>query len=238
MTSDRIAVISGASSGIGRAVALALARTGVKLCVIGRDPDRLAQTVAAAQSFAPATSFLLDLTREEQLQPILEFLKNEGHVDILFHGAGVIEQESLAHAGVEHFDRQYAINVRVPYLLTQRLLPLLVKARGQVVFVNSSAGLAVNRPEITQYAATKHALRALADGLRAEMNPLGVRVLSVYLGRTATAMQEALFKQEARPYHAERLLQPEDVATMVLAALALPPSAEVTDISIRPMLKA
>ena len=179
------------------------------------------------------------MTNDEQLQPLVEFLeKDAGHVDILFHGAGIIQQELLEHARVEYLDQQYAINVRAPYLLTQRLLPLLVKARGQIVFVNSSAGLAVNRPEIAQYAATKHALKAIADSIRAEVNPKGVRVLSVYLGRTATAMQETLFKQEAKPYHAEKLLQPEDVATMVLAALALPPTAEVTDISIRAMIKA
>ena len=207
--------------------------------MIGRNPDRLAQTVAAAQSFAPATGFPLDLTNDDQLQPLVAFLeKDAGRVDILFHGAGIIQQELLEHARIEHLDEQYAINVRAPYLLTQRLLPLLVRARGQIVFVNSSAGLTANRAEIAQYAATKHALKAIADSLRAEVNPKGVRVLSVYLGRTATAMQETLFKQEAKPYHAEKLLQPEDVAAMVLAALALPPTAEVTDISIRPMTKA
>ena len=156
---------------------------------------------------------------------------------MLVHSAGIIQQGTLEHTRIEHLDEQYAINVRAPYLLTQRLLPLLVKARGQIVFINSSAGLSANRPEIGQYAATKHALRAIADSVRAEVNPLGVRVLSVYLGRTATAMQEALFKQEARTYDPQKLLQPEDVANLVLAALALSPTAEVTDISIRPMAK-
>jgi NADP-dependent 3-hydroxy acid dehydrogenase YdfG len=236
---DRIAVVTGASSGIGRAVALALARAGVKVCLIGRNPERLAETVAAAQSFAPATAFPLDLTNDQQLQALVAILeKDAGHVDVLFHGAGIIHQETFEHAQVEHFDQQYATNLRAPYLLTQRLLPLLVKARGQIVFVNSSAGLAADRPEIAQYAATKHALKAIADSLRAEVNPKGVRVLSVYLGRTATAMQETIFKQEGKPYRAAMLLQPDDVATMVLAALALPPTAEVTDISIRPMTKA
>jgi NADP-dependent 3-hydroxy acid dehydrogenase YdfG len=238
LVADRIAVVTGASSGIGRAVAIALARAAFRVCLVGRNPDRLAQTVALAQSFAPARGFQLDLTSDDQLQGVVDVLeKDAGHVDILFHGAGIIQQELLEHAHIEHFDRQYAVNVRAPYLLTQRLLPLLVKARGQIVFVNSSAGLAVNRPEVAQYAATKHAMKAIADSLRVEVNPKGVRVLSVYLGRTATPMQEALFAQEAKPYHAEELLQPEDVATMVLAALELPRTAEVTDISIRPMTK-
>jgi short-subunit dehydrogenase len=90
---------------------------------------------------------------------------------------------------------------------------------------------------VGQYAATKHALKAIADCLREEVNPKGVRVLTVYLGRTATAMQEAVHRQEGRVYRPETLLQPEDVATMVVQALMLPYTAEVTDISIRPMVK-
>jgi len=134
-------------------------------------------------------------------------------------------------------DLQYSTNVRAPYLLTQRLLPLLITSRGQIVFINSSVGLAANRPNIGQYAATKHALKALAESLREEVNPKGVRVLSAYLGRTATPMQEALFRAEGNTYHPETLLQPEDVASMIVHALMLPSTAEVTDINIRPMRK-
>jgi NADP-dependent 3-hydroxy acid dehydrogenase YdfG len=235
---ERLAVVTGASSGIGRAIALALARQGVRLCVVGRNSERLGQTVAAAQSFVPVTSFQLDLTDETSMQHLVEHLKeNARKLDILVHSAGMIQQGLFERASIEHLDQQYATNVRAPYLLTQRLLPLLVRARGQIAFINSSVGLSVSRPDIGQYAATKHALKAIADSLRAEVNPQGVRVLSVYLGRTATAMQEALFKQEAKAYRPAKLLQPEDVATMVLAALALPPTAEVTEISIRPMMK-
>ena len=90
---------------------------------------------------------------------------------------------------------------------------------------------------MAQYAATKHALRALADALREEVNERGVRVLSVFLGRTASRMQQAVHQHEKRPYNPGRLLQPSDVASMVLAALRLPRTAEVTDLHIRPMLK-
>ena len=144
----------------------------------------------------------------------------------------------MERARIEDFDVQYATNVRVPYVLTQRLLPLLTTARGQIVFINSSVGLVARRPEVGQYSATKHALKAIADSLREEVNPKGIRVLTVYLGRTATPMQEALYRQEGRVFHPEALLQPEDVASVVVHTLNLPPSAEVTDISIRPIIKA
>ena len=158
-------------------------------------------------------------------------------LDELVHGAGIIHRGSIEHASASSLDEQYSINVRAPYMLTQRLLPLLTTAQGQIVFVNSSAGLAASGPEIGQYAATKHALAAIADSIRGEVNSQGVRVLSLYLGRTATAMQEGLYRQDGAQYRPDELLQPEDVATMVIAALDLPRTAEVTDISIRPMRK-
>jgi len=230
-----VAVVTGASSGIGRAIAIALSREQAHLCAVGRNPVALAETVATARQFSEARAFQIDLTVEESLQPLIQFLDELGHVEILIHGAGVIHQGRAEQADVTDFDRQYAANVRAPYVLTQRLLPLLTAAPGQIVFINSSAGLTAKRPEVGQYAATKHALRAIADSLREEVNPKGIRVLSVYLGRTATPMQEALFHQEGKTYHPAVLLQPEDVASIVVGALILPYTAEVTDISIRPM---
>ena len=81
-------------------------------------------------------------------------------------------------------------------------------------------------------------MKAIADSLREEVSPKGIRVLSLYLGRTATPMQEALYRQEGKAYTPEVLMQPEDVALVVVQALLLPASAELTDISIRPMMKA
>jgi len=231
--------VTGASSGVGRAIALALSRQGVQLCLIGRSPTTLSETVAACRQFSRVTSFEIDLTVAENLKPLFLHLEREaGRLDILVHSAGAIHQAPMESARVEDFDVQYATNVRAPYVLTQRLLPLLTTARGQIVFINSSVGLVARRPEVGQYSATKHALKAIADSLREEVNPKGIRVLTVYLGRTATPMQEALYRQEGRVFHPEALLQPEDVASVIVQTLDLPSTAEVTDISIRPMLKA
>jgi NADP-dependent 3-hydroxy acid dehydrogenase YdfG len=113
----------------------------------------------------------------------------------------------------------------------------MLKARqGQVVFINSSSALTA-KPTTAQYDSTKHALKAIADSLRGEVNKHGVRVLSVYLGRTASDMQARVHQMEGKPYRPELLLQPEDVASVVINALSLPRTAEVTDISMRPMIK-
>jgi NAD(P)-dependent dehydrogenase (short-subunit alcohol dehydrogenase family) len=234
----RVALVTGASSGIGRAIVLALCRHGARVCVVGRDGATLAETAAAARRFSKVDEFQIDLTVQETIQPLIRHLEDEtGRLDILVHSAGVIHQDSMESARIEDLDVQYATNVRAPYLLTQQLLPILTRSKGQIVFVNSSAGVTAKRPEIGQYAATKHAMKAIADSLREEVNPKGIRVLSVFLGRTATPMQADLYRRQGTPYRPETLLQPEDVASVVLNSLLLPPTAEVTDIHIRPMQK-
>jgi len=233
-----MAVVTGASSGIGRSIALALSHQGMQLCLIGRDPIRLAETVASAQQFSKVIDFQIDLAVDADLRPLLQHLEREaGGLDVLIHSAGEVHPGELERARIEDLDHQYAINVRAPYFVTKVLLPFLMKARGQIVFINSSVVLTTNRPGIGQYSATKSALKAIADSLRVEVNPKGIRVLTLYLGRTATPMQEALFRQEGRVYQPQLLLQPEDVASMVIHTLMLPSTAEVTDITMRPMQK-
>ena len=114
-----VAVVTGASSGIGRAIAVALSRQGVQVCVVGRNPGTLAETVAAARQFSQVTSFHIDLTVPENLRPLLQYLEEEaGRLDILIHSAGVMHQDLMEHARLEDFDLQYATNVRAPYLVT------------------------------------------------------------------------------------------------------------------------
>jgi NADP-dependent 3-hydroxy acid dehydrogenase YdfG len=113
---------------------------------------------------------------------------------------------------------------------------MLKESRGQVVFVNSTAGLAAGADN-GLYAATKSALRSLSGSIRDHVNAFGIRVLSVYPGRMATPMQEAVHRFEGHHYAPETLLQPSDVADAIVAALDLPRTAEVTDIMLRPMKK-
>jgi NADP-dependent 3-hydroxy acid dehydrogenase YdfG len=235
---DQIAVITGASSGIGKAISIALASKGVKLCLLGRNLETLESVAEVAREFnGLVRCYRVDLTVDQYLSEFVEHIREDfEYVDVLVHGAGVISLGRLDSAPVKDFDWQYLTNLRVPYLLTQALLPLLRQGQSQIVFINSSAGLKATG-NVGQYAATKHALKAIADSFRQEINPEGLRVLSLYLGRTATPMQEAVFKSEGRSYQPDLLMQPEDVATMVISALSLPRSAEVTEISMRPLIK-
>ncbi len=235
---DRVAVVTGASSGVGRAIALALAERGATVCLIGRDAERLACVADLARAHAAGVlSFRLDLTDDGDVHNLAARLRTAfDHLDVLVHSAGSYARGRLEHASVSELDEQYRTNVRAPYLVTQALMPLLRVAGGDLVFVNSTAGL-VAPAEVGQYAATKHALRALADSLRQEVNAAGIRVLNVFLGRTATPRQASIYQSEGRTYTPELLVQPEDVASLVLSILALPRTAEVTDITIRPAVK-
>ena len=228
---DRVAVVTGASSGIGRAIALGLSRLGGTVGLVGRRPPPLEEIAGQVERLgARAVQLQADLVATGGAERLAERIAQElAATDLLVHCAGVFP---LVPAESEQAHQ----HVRAAEILTRRLLSLLRTGPGQIVFVNSSAGLPGARAT-GAYAESKQALRTLADRLRNEVNPDGIRVLSVYPGRTATPMQAAIHRQEGRPYLPERLLQPEDVAAVVLHALAMPQGAEVTDISIRPTQK-
>ena len=235
---NKIAVVTGASSGIGKSIALELAKRGVRLCLLGRNPQRLKVISEAAKKDSSLVKcYGVDLAKDSDIKELQQKLNSDfEQINILIHSAGLISLGRLEFSSVTDFDRQYQTNVRAPFLLTQTLLPMLKSGKGQVVFINSSAGLraGVNNG---QYAATKSALKSIADSFRNELNAEGIRVLSVYPGRTATPMQEIVTKMEGKEYHPEILLQSEDIAVTVINAIRMPRSAEITDIHIRPFIK-
>jgi len=231
------ALITGAGSGIGRAIALGLGGQVEVLCLVGRTLEKLEAVAAEARpSAANVRCFQADLASDANVRDLIGRLRDLKHVDVLIHSAGAIKLGGFESAAIDDLDWQYRVNVRAPYILTQALLPRLKARRGQVVFVNSSAGVSAGK-NVGQYAATKHALKALADSLRAEVNAEGVRVISVYPGRTASPMQAAVHAMEGKAYRPEKLMQPEDVADVIINALTLPRTAEVMDVHIRPLAK-
>jgi NAD(P)-dependent dehydrogenase (short-subunit alcohol dehydrogenase family) len=160
-----------------------------------------------------------------------------GGLDILVHGAGAFRAGRASDIPLADLDLLYQVNVRAPFAVTQAMLPLLREARGQIAFVNSTVVRAAELSGRGAYAASKAALKALTDSLRDEVNGEDIRVISVYPGTTATPLQESLHAASGKLYRPERLLQPEDVAQCVCDALAMPRTAEVTDIFVRPMAK-
>lgn len=226
----RSALVCGATGDIGQAVAAALAETGVDVIAVGRRGALLG--ALAARHPGAIEPVAADLTLPAGRDDVVAAASRRGRLDLLVLGSGIYERSHDPAA----LARQLAANVEAPYALLRAVLPLLVAAMGHVVVVNSTQGLAASA-EAGQYAATQHAMRAIADSLRDEVNALGVRVASIFLGRTATSRQAAIFAAERRDYLPERLLQPEDVAGLVTMLLHLPPTAEVTNLMVRPRVK-
>lgn len=217
------ALVTGASGGIGAAIAEALAPTHTVL-LAGRPSPRLD---AVAQRLG-ATTWPLDLTDLDEIESAAEVLTE---LDVLVHNAGVAYPGRVAESTPEQWRASFDVNVTGAVALTLALLPALRRARGQVVFINSGAGLNVS-PGLASYSASKFALRAFADSLRAD-EPL-LRVTSIHPGRVDTEMQRDLVAYEGGAYDATKFLAPQTVAAAVVQAVATPPDAHLHQVVLRP----
>ncbi|MGW8483522.1 SDR family oxidoreductase [Microbacterium sp. NPDC055903] len=223
-------LITGAGSGIGAALARRMLARGDELVLLARDAGRAREL---AQMHPGASTLVGDLAQPGRLSWAFSKQALPGRLDALIHVAGVVDLGGVSDLAPSVWESQLAVNLVAPAELTRLMLPVLRVSRGQVVFVNSGAGLRANA-RWSAYAASKHGLKALADALRAEEAAHGVRVSSIYPGRTATPMQERVHQQEGEDYRPERFIDPESVATTILAALDLPRDADVTDLTVRP----
>jgi short-subunit dehydrogenase len=222
------ALVTGASSGIGLAIAQALAAEGAQIHAVARS---WSTSVEGWQLHKADFRVEADVKRLAS-----EVSASAAPLDLLIHCAGALEIGTVADFPITQLDAMYQVSVRTPFLLTQLLLPRLTQSTGQIVFINSSAAIAPNTA-LAGYSSAKAAIKSVADCLRMEVNSSGVRVMSVYPGKTASVMQKRAHALAGKPYDAASLMQPEDVAQMVLSALALPKTAEMTDLHIRPMKK-
>lgn len=211
------AVVTGATSGIGREVVLQLAEQGWRVIAVGRDPDALAALGRTSELIVPRAADLL----VDDLAGLVP-----DRVDALVHAAGVSPRGGVEHTDAEDWSRVFALNVTAGAQLVRLALPALRRSRGTIVFVNSGAGTAT-RPRNTLYAASKHALRALANGLRAEEEDSGVRVSTVYPGPTDTPMFTGDVDRSA-------LIRPASVAAAVLIAITASEDVQLTDLHVRP----
>lgn len=222
----RTHLVTGAGSGIGALVAAALLERGDEVHVVARSEQRATELAAQLPG---ATTLVADLAQPASV----EALDLPERLDSVVHAAGVVRLGSVAELSVQDWAEQVQVNLVAPAALTRVALPALRAAHGTVLLVNSGAGLFAH-PQWSAYAASKHGLRALADALRAEEAAHGVRVSSIYPGRTATPMQEQVHAQEGKEYDAADWIRPETVADAVLHVLDLPVDATVPDLTIKP----
>jgi short-subunit dehydrogenase len=222
-------VVTGAGSGIGLAVADRLHARGDTLHLLARSAESAERI---AQRFPAAHTFVADLAAPAMLKTALREHKLPEEINGLLHIAGTVHLAAVADLTPDAWQTTLTVNLAAPAELTRLLLPRLRHRAGHVVFVNSTSGLKT-QGEWAAYSASKYGLRALADAVRAEENHTGMRVTTVYPGRTATPMQESVHRHERRAYEPERWIAPDTVAAAVIATLDLPADAEVSDITVR-----
>ncbi|UUN29307.1 SDR family oxidoreductase [Streptomyces sp. FIT100] len=223
-------LITGAGSGIGAVVARRLHERGDELVLLARDAGRAKEL---AEAYPGSRTLVGDLAAPDRLSWAFSHQSLPERLDSLLHIAGVVDLGRIGDLTPKTWHAQLDVNLVAPAELTRLLLPQLRVSQGTVIFVNSGAGLNAHA-EWGAYAASKHGLKALADSLRHEEKVNGVRVTSVYPGRTASPMQAKVHQQEGKEYDAARWIDPGSVATTILMALDLPRDAEVNDLTVRP----
>lgn len=233
-TPERAAVVTGATGGMGASIVEDLARDH-HVFALGRNPDRLAELSAMDNVSALPVDLTVLLRGADELieHPDLVALGELCRLDLLVHGAGIMEPLSVEEATASDWQHQFNVNTVVPALLTRLLLPRLRAAQGQVIFINSINGQTPAAGH-SVYVASKHALRGMADSLRDEVSADGVRVASLFPSGTDTPMMRRGATREGDDYHPEYYSAPVEIARAVRLIADTGETTQFTDLDIRP----
>jgi NAD(P)-dependent dehydrogenase (short-subunit alcohol dehydrogenase family) len=208
------ALVTGATSGLGRAIAERLAQEGAEVLVHGRDPDRGADTASAINAAGGTARFVAaDLGSHSD---VLRLAQDVGDIDILVNNAGFVVFAPTAELSVEAFDATFAINVRAPFYLVAALAPqMAARGRGSIISVDSMSGR-IGLTGAAAYGASKAALSAMTRAWTAEYSPSGVRVNAIAPGPVYTdgsSPDRIRRLGETTPLH--RAAQPQEIADIV-----------------------
>ena len=230
---EHIALVTGATAGIGRATAFALGRAGYRVGVCARTAARVEALVAELRAEGiPAAGRAADVGRAEAVETLVRAITTElGPVDTLINNAGIAIFRPLTELSLEDWDATMATNLRSLFLVTRAVLPGMVERKSGIIV--NVASLAGKNPIAggTAYAASKHAVLGFSKSLMLEVRKHGVRVLAICPGSVDTALIRNI-----RPPSTQEgaMLQPEDVAQAILDAVRMPSRATVSEIDIRP----
>lgn len=231
----KIALVTGASSGIGRAFAHALAAEGAKLALVGRSAERL-EELASQLIGSEALVLPADLGKPADVTRVAkEALARFGHIDILLANAGIYLPGEVAEGDADKWDEMLAVNVNSVFRLVRELLPQMIERKsGDIIVTSSIAGHQVLRVEAV-YSASKHAVQAFVHSLRRQVAKHNVRVGAVAPG---TVLNELWGYRSAAEIDAKVAtrdgLRSEDVAEAVLFMLTRPPNVTIRDLVILP----
>ncbi len=223
-----LALVTGASKGIGRAIALALAGKDLEMIITARSEAQLKKVSATIKKQGKRSDYITtDLGSTDQIDALIKVLiKKKKNLTLLVHNAGVAHVESCAKMSSELWNETFQINLTAPFLLTQKCLPLM-PAGSQIIFINSVAGKN-EFPDWSAYCASKAGLKAYADVLRLELQSRKIRVTSIFPSSVDSSMHDRL------PYHWDRqkMLKAQDVARAVLYCYQQPAGVVIKEIDL------
>lgn len=239
---DKVAIVTGASSGIGEATAAALARAGAQVVLVARRQDRM---VALAESIEKEglprpLHFVTDVSNHGQVAgAVKETLAKLGRIDVLINNAGVMYVGPVEGANPEDWKKMMDINVLGLMYCTHAVLPAMLKQEcGDIVNISSVSGRLVSARSAA-YSATKFAVNAFAEGLRQEVQTKGVRVTLIEPGAVATELTDHIADDRTKSTVKDWVskmtpLTAEDIANSIIYAVTQPRSVSVNEILIRP----
>jgi 3-oxoacyl-[acyl-carrier protein] reductase len=227
-----VAIVTGASRGIGRAIAEALAAEGTRLVVGARTPGPLDEAARALRSRGVEVEALPGDVGEESVAAALveTATRRFGRLDVVVNNAGIGHHGLLETMDPAEFDRVYRTNVRGPFLLMRAAIPVLRRQKGGTLVTLASLAGRNPVPQRAAYAASKWAMIGLSRSVLQEVRKDGIRVVILEPGSTLTEFGH----DPSKMAQAEKLVRPEDVASVLVAALKLPDRATVSEIEIRP----
>ncbi|OYR47816.1 oxidoreductase [Halorubrum sp. Hd13] len=232
-TAQKVALITGASSGIGRSTAETLAREGVRVALAARRKDKLQQLKERVESDG-GTALVVetDITDEDDVREAIEQIENRfGRLDILVNSAGMMILDQVEEADITEFQRMIDVNLNGLMRVTQAVLPLMQRqGSGHVVNISSLAGRK-SFPGASGYSASKYAVNGFSEALREEFSGEDteyIRVTDIEPGFVETDLSEGL------PPEWMETLDPADVARSVRYAVSQPPHVDVNEILLRP----
>jgi len=222
-------LITGASKGIGQAIAIKLASKDSHIFIHGRDKKGLAETSKAVKkNGAQVTEIISDIGTPEGCNKIVQAV-GKASIDTLINNAGIPMKKSLQDLTLDDWNNIVAINITAPFLLTQKLMPRMKKG-SSIVYILSGAAKNVF-PEAGAYCMSKFALRGFAETMREELRPQGIRIINIYPSAVDTPLWESMPGDWPR----DKMMAPADVAEAVAFALSCRDVVMVDDITIEHM---
>ncbi|HDE6544962.1 TPA: SDR family oxidoreductase [Staphylococcus aureus] len=226
---DKVAVVTGAGSGIGEAIATLLHEEGVKVILAGRNKDKL-QNVANQLAQDSVKVVPTDVTKKEEVDELIEIAQQTfGGLDIVINSAGQMLSSKITDYQVDEWDSMIDVNIKGTLYTAQAALPtMLEQSSGHLINIASISGFEVTKSS-TIYSATKAAVHTITQGLEKELAKTGVKVTSISPGMVDTAITAAYNPTDRKK------LEPQDIAEAVLYALTQPKHVNVNEITVRPV---